>query len=103
MTAFFPERRKSLASQMVPDMKKVSSGARRLGLMLALQRLRNAIRKHLRAQHQIRIRGVLAPVMADAVDRWHEHHGGGELAGKPLRVVPRTARHAHVLAGRVAL
>src|ERR1044072_2011156 len=41
--------------------------------------------------------------MADAGNRRHEHHGGGKLAGEPLRVVAGTARHTHMLAGRVAL
>ena len=47
--------------------------------------------------------GVLAPVMADAADRRHEHHRGGQLAREPLRVVAGAARHADVLARRVAL
>src|SRR5689334_11459997 len=75
--------RNSLTRQIVPD--------------VLLQAVGDRVREHLRAENQILVRGVLAPVMADAADRRHEHHRGRKLAREPLRVVAGAARHANVL------
>ena len=43
--------------------------------------------KHASAEHDVLVRGVLSPVMADAVDARHEQHRGRHHARHVLRVV----------------
>src|SRR5215470_1269619 len=61
------------------------------------------IGENLRAEHDVLVTGILAPMMADATDRGHKQHGGRQLAREPLSVMPSAGWHADVLAGRAAL
>src|SRR5688500_2491969 len=53
----------------------------RSGLKLSrFKDARNRFSKHLCAEYDVFVGGILTPVMADAVDRGHEHHCGRKLA-----------------------
>ncbi len=55
------------------------------------------------AEHDIRLAGVLGPMVADAVDAGDEHHPGAQLVRDDLRVVAGAARHAQMRRRRVPL
>jgi hypothetical protein len=50
--------------------------------------------EHLRACDDIGIGRVFLPVMADAVDRGHEHHAGRHDVGEHLGIMAGGAWHA---------
>src|SRR5277367_1037417 len=73
-----------------------------LRTMLAKDRLRG-IGQDLAAQHDVFVLCILGPVMANAVDAWHEEHRGGNFPRENLRIVSRGARHRHRAARRAMI
>src|SRR5262245_9349292 len=64
-----------------------------------LDYIQDRISEYLRAEHDVLVARILAPMMADATDRGDKQHGGRQFAREPLSVVPSAGRHADVLAG----
>ena len=55
---------------------------------------------HLRASNDVGVGGVLAPVMADAIDRGYKQHAGGHDRGEYLGIVASAAWHPNGFAVR---
>src|SRR5689334_8880056 len=58
------------------------------------QQVLAGLRHDLAAENDVRLSGILVPMMADATYARHEEHSSRHDTGKDLRIVACTARHA---------